>query len=76
MERGECDCVFARRQIPRPRMRGEDGLHLGGGDRQVGRQISGHAAAVHAIAFSPDGKTLASGGSELTVPIWAVLVCL
>jgi WD40 repeat protein len=37
-----------------------------------GQQFKGHASPIESIAFSPDGKTLVTGGSDSTVRLWEV----
>jgi WD40 repeat protein len=39
--------------------------------KEIG-QLTGHQAEVNAVAFSADGKTLASGSNDLTCLIWDV----
>jgi WD40 repeat protein len=36
------------------------------------RHFSGHSSSVTSVAFSPDGKTLASGSKDHTIKLWDV----
>src|SRR5439155_7759484 len=38
--------------------------------QQVGQPLTGHAGTVSAVAFNPDGKTLASGALDGSIMLW------
>ena len=44
----------------------------GGGDEQRLLTLTGHAGTVSAVAFSPNGKLIASGSYDRSVKIWEV----